>query len=590
VIPAHPDPSDWLKAPETGQEEQLVAPVSLDVLQRLDIPEGHHKRLLGLQTRDALFACAGEVPDAYLVQLDDALGNAAPSTLGPDQIIEDVRDLERYRKGELTGFLLKLNPEQNRFVTLGMEASGATLLKGGPGTGKSTVALYRTWRLLDALRKQGIFRPRILFTTYTNALVNFSKQLLHSILGEDDEYIDVRTADNLVMSVVMNRYREKPEMADRPALMASLETAIERAEFAGNRMQQKAQETAIKRLNPEYLLEEIQRVIVARRIYREEDYLAAPRPGRRLPFNKTQRKAVWSIYKTLEVILAEQRLFTWEQLRARAVEMLEKGHGPDAYDAVLIDEAQDLDASVLQLLVGLCKESRHLFVTADANQSIYSGSFRWSHVHTDLNFRGRTGVLRANHRSTEQIGEAAHRYLSWGAIEDELEARTYVSQGPRPAVRAVAEIGHEVELLHRFFKGATRDLRFGLGSCAVLCPTRKAGERIAQRLQHMGMRATFMTGQTLDLKAPGAKVMTLKTAKGLEFPLVAIAGFLDAEYPRLRAGMTEEEREEVLTQERRTMFVGMTRAMRALLMVIPAETESSLLQGFDPELWDMGTA
>ncbi len=81
--------------------------------------------------------------------------------------------------------------------------------------------------------------------------------------------------------------------------------------------------------------------------------------------------------------------------------------------------------------------------------------------------------------------------------------------------------------------------------------------------------------------------MTLKSAKGLEFPVVALAGFPRA-YPPLRGGMSEEQRDEVLPRERRTIFVGMTRAMRALLMVVPAGTTSPLLTGFDGRFWNLG--
>ena len=51
----------------------------------------------------------------------------------------------------------------------------------------------------------------------------------------------------------------------------------------------------------------------------------------------------------------------------------------------------------------------------------------------------------------------------------------------------------------------------------------------------------------------------------------------------------DEEREEELARERRTIFVGMTRAMRALLVVVPAQTKSPLLQGFDTTYWNLGS-
>jgi len=45
-----------------------------------------------------------------------------------------------------------------------------------------------------------------------------------------------------------------------------------------------------------------------------------------------------------------------------------------------------------------------------------------------------------------------------------------------------------------------------------------------------------------------------------------------------------------LVRERRTLFVGMTRAMRALLVVIPHQSTTPLLQGFDPSSWNLSGA
>jgi superfamily I DNA/RNA helicase len=71
------------------------------------------------------------------------------------------------------------------------------------------------------------------------------------------------------------------------------------------------------------------------------------------------------------------------------------GESP-VYDAVVVDEAQDLDPNTLRLLTQLCRHPNRLFITADANQSIYGSSFRWNDIHQDLKFVGRTGILKVN--------------------------------------------------------------------------------------------------------------------------------------------------------------------------------------------------
>jgi superfamily I DNA/RNA helicase len=88
--------------------------------------------------------------------------------------------------------------------------------------------------------------------------------------------------------------------------------------------------------------------------------------------------------------------------------------------------------------------------------------------------------------------------------------------------------------------------------------------------------------------------MMLKAAKGLEFPVVAIAGFLGANsYAANDSNETggldadrQGEREEALARDRRSLYVGMTRAMRALLVVVPTNTRIPLLLNFDPAYWN----
>jgi hypothetical protein len=53
-----------------------------------------------------------------------------------------------------------------------------------------------------------------------------------------------------------------------------------------------------------------------------------------------------------------------------------------------------------------------------------------------LKFQGRTSVLKANYRSTREIGEATQSYLAAGALESEAVEHKYMNNGPLPVVRS----------------------------------------------------------------------------------------------------------------------------------------------------------
>jgi superfamily I DNA/RNA helicase len=356
----------------------------------------------------------------------------------------------------------------------------------------------------------------------------------------------------------------------------------------GSSLQKRAQVNPLTRLGVDYLIEEVSTVIEGRRLKSVEDYIASKRPGRRVPLNENQRRLVWEAREAFNRELKRLGKTTFQQIRAYAAKIVEEGHGPEKFDAVVVDEAQDLDPTLLWLLASLAREPNRVFLTADANQSIYGSGFRWSDVHEWLQFRGRTGILRANFRSTREIGEAAAKYLADGELDSDVGETEYVHSGPLPIVRAVSSTGEAASLLARFFREAARVFRLPVWAGALLVPSDRVGGQLAAELTRAGVAATFMTGRNLDLAAKAIKVMTLKSAKGLEFPFVAIAGF-EHPYPYVKPGTPEEESHERLTQERRTLFVAMTRAMRALMLVRPSSLESPLLANFDPALWNIAS-
>ncbi len=567
--------------------KKLPEPITVELLNRLRVPQEYHVRLLPLKTQEELLACPG-VTDDVLLQIDEYMFVKPLIQIEqqPDFVLTDVDDLLRYKEGELLSFLLKLSPDQEKYVHWAIDAKGPTLVKGGPGTGKSTVALYRIRSMLGQLRKMGIEQPRILFTTYTNALVRSSEQLLQQLLGDEARFVTVLTADKIAYDILKQNKQVK-EIIESSDLHKLTQQAIAETTFDGNLLQQQSQKQTIGRMGCEYLLQELNSVIVARQLTKLVEYQKTSRVGRKMPLNPTQRWGVWKVYERwCELLLASGRE-TWQQRRVRAEMLFAQSSSFQRYDAVVVDEAQDLDPGLLRLLVKLCISPTHLFITADANQSIYGSGFAWADVHESLKFQGRTSILRANYRSTKEVGDAAQSYLTYGALEPEVVQPRYINNGPMPDVRAVLNNQHEAQLLTSFFKKAIMSLRLAMGSCAVLCPNERMGRDIAAALSARGIEATFMKGNELNLTRPGVKVLTLSSSKGLEFPIVALAGFVGSGYPYIPAGASDDERTEQLSRERRTMFVGMTRAMRALLVITPTNYDSPLYQGFDPTFWNM---
>lgn len=571
---------------QTADHEPLPRELDEALLHRLRVPNQYHEALTGCRTIGDL--TSAQVPASIVNAIFDAITSTDYDLAfeQPDLCVESIDDIQRYYDGEPIRFLLQLDPEQQRFVDWAVNGSGPALIKGGPGTGKTIIALYRIKSLIAALRRTGVSEPRILFTSYTNTIVESARQLLHELLGPDMKLVTVITADKLIWKIAQDAGVSPKDVLGDGAAYAIIEQAKKRLR-EGPADDRRLVES-IAGLNLPFLLEEINSVIVAREHRDLDSYLAENRAGRRVRLTAGQRRAIWRVHEERERITAQTNKITWSQLRRRAMQAVRGSHRIVPFDGVLVDEAQDLEPTVLRLLVAHCRNKDRLFLTADPNQSIYGSGFRWADVHADLRFRGRTAILRRNYRSTQEILESADAFVDGAELEPREESSECMRSGPRPTVRFRSSQGEEIDTIVEFVRVATRDLRTGLGSCAVLVSSNEAGIAMAKHLSKGGLEAKFMTKTSIDIQLPAIKVLTMHSAKGLEFPVVAVAG-LSLRFPGpFVAGASQEFIEESHQLGRRTLYVAMTRAMARLLVIVPENHPAFGPSDFDATFWDAG--
>jgi superfamily I DNA/RNA helicase len=237
-----------------------------------------------------------------------------------------------------------------------------------------------------------------------------------------------------------------------------------------------------------------------------------------------------------------------------------------------VDEAQDLSPVALAFLAEVCTKPEGLFFAADNKQSLYSRSYNWSSVHPRLQFRGRTSVLRRNYRSTREIDQAAFEVLQPYDGES-IEESASVNEGPLPVLVQGVMAENECDWVIRFIRQMAKHLHLKPSTSAVLVPTEGIGKTIADGLRSTGLQAQFFAGRDLDLSIDVVRVLTLHSAKGLEFPIVVVAGLEEGTYP-LPGDFDEDGLfEERASHERRRLYVGLTRAMRGLMLLLPSGCE-----------------
>lgn len=247
------------------------------------------------------------------------------------------------------------------------------------------------------------------------------------------------------------------------------------------------------------------------------------------------------------------------------------------YMALLIDEAHDFEDAWLEMATRMVNPATNtLLVLYDDAQSIYQKKRRkFSFTSVGIQAQGRTSILKLNYRNTAEVLALA-MHCAQSLLDDKPETEetmqtvqpaTAGRRGPMPRLLEASNGLHEAEMVAERIAQAAADGR-ALDEIAVLARTKNLLGPLTQLLQKRQIAVQSMATKGVrdfDWKRPSVKLLTLHSAKGLEFPLVFVTG-LDA-MPHMNDPMEEEVR---------LLYVGMTRATHEL--VLSAAGTSAMVQ------------
>ncbi len=551
---------------------QLPSSITTDFLIQLGVGAGYFPVLCACESEEALINAS--IPSDVLEKVLDQLFPRPIEEIvqEPSLVVGSIDDLARFKEGDLVAFLLKLDEEQLRLVKRALK--GPTLVKGGAGTGKSTVALYRVKAMLDDAPDTAT----LLFTTFTRALTTVSRQLLKQLLTEPQfNRVTIVTCDELVRNTVLS-VRKLADMESGRSKSKLLSKVRKNYVPVGvSNFDSKLKNRTLSALTNDYLLDEFDWIITGRNIDNEQAYLVTPRQGRKIALRDSMRSVIWNLYKRFQTELVEQQLEGYAELRREAY-VVSLTQQPK-YDFVVVDEAQDLTPVAASFLAELCKQEQGIFFAADTKQSIYNKGGIFYQISGRLNFKGRTAILKNNYRSTGQIDRAA--FAALGSQEELAEKSVSKLTGPDP-ICLVSQNSDSSFFIAAYLRQMCKFLRVKMASAAILVPDQNTGVALVERLTIHGINAKFYQGREIDLSSPMVKVMTLHSAKGLEFPVVCLAE-LDALAQHMPDG--DDEFFEWQSEQRRLLYVGMTRAMRGLLVVKPTDDYFGINTGLESEYW-----
>lgn len=563
-----------------------------------------HLRLLGIPREQVrAVRLITDIEDVYDLGLPDyAEKNLVDAYLLADWSVDDLfdssfifyrtnaRQLERYCKGEIKQLLLNLSPDQDRLVHL--QTTGPTLIKGVAGSGKTTVGIYRAMRQTDIrdLFSQGR-DPRVLFITFSETLARVVEQMFVEIYGpEEAKRVEVWVLRDWLKTYLAGKPETRP-LATRPELDNAMGQSIYEARqiFPDSAMSRERGRDGGKARGNWFFDSEIADVIKGRDLRTWELYTKARRTGRKTALGEHPRRFIWTVYESYERQLEAINKFDYLDLALHGIKHLKDDPTFEPYDAVIVDEAQDLrpvELQVVSLLAGGDK-ARNLILLADPAQSIYYKGIPWKDGNIHI-AGARSFSLHRNYRNTRQILDAAWSLATRGASDDPDEEAITPDvtdrRGPRPLVVLCKDNDYHDRYIVKTVEQLCNQMQFRPGDIAVLARKRERVQHLRAVLCRAGLPVVHFREDDFDIFENRVKAVTINSAKGLEFPVVFLADLDEGELPRnLQHVDDEDELEAELRSERRLLYVGMTRAASRLYLVCQQAHCSQFLDEIDPD-------
>lgn len=494
---------------------------------------------------------AAERREATQLSLTDALAanvNAENLWVVPP----GAKALEAALSGELSSWKVFLHPSQKRLVTL--NAKGPVKVTGGPGTGKSVVALHRARFLAEHLFVSES-RP-VLVTTYSRVL---AKQLADDLEALCVDAPQIR--ERIQVLTLAQVAQEILQGVDGPRRLLNDEAVAE--------AWREAMELDDGERGLSFYVSEREQVALFHGVDSEVDYLKASRVGRKVRLSRKERIGVYKVLSAFNKALMAQGGGDGPLLARSAAGALNRGELASPWCAVVLDELQDASASELRLLAALTVDRsdsgtpkigpNRLFLVGDGHQRLYARPITLSACGIEV--RGRSKKLRLNYRTTQGICSAALDAIEGVELDavdqdedttssaDALRGYRSLRRGERPVQHGFATEQDEAVFV------ADRAAEGGL---LVLARTRAYVDALAERLRGLGLSPLVLAESEAAPPEDGLVLTTLHRAKGLEAPRVVIAGAqkVPARWPGEQAG----ERALWQRKERALMYVGISRA------------------------------
>lgn len=481
-------------------EEEFVEYIDL-------FPEELQEALLDLyigdKPYDVVFNELQDTGNEELVSIDSSQSLLQKDSRRRFYVTQSMEELEYLMENEhFEKWTTFLHPSQERLTRI--KSNGPVLVEGGPGTGKTVLGMHRAVFLSENVFKAAEGK-KILFCT-------FSKKLSKYISSNIEKLILQKGIENNIEVIGVDAFIAQQ--------LGNESLPVDPGKF--NDLLKKVYRTGNWGYSLEFYQYEYYQVIEHFGILSEQEYIDADRTGMGTPLTENQRRKVWQFFKQLFKDQREQKLYTFVNRAEKLERMIRDGLIKPSYDAVIIDEAQDLEPCKLRAISACVKQGPDsMMILSDNNQRIYN--LRSWKTDVGVNVVGRTFYLYINYRTTKEISDYATVLFFKGKNRNEyMKSYKSIVKGNDPIVQGYKNEEKQWEAI----AATTIELqRTGVpaNEICVVFPTNNELEKFARYYEKLGYKTLHLIDDIVPQDENNICICNIKGVKGLEFACVIIA-------------------------------------------------------------------
>ena len=439
-------------------------------------------------------------------------------------------------------------PMEKQREVLYMPATGHSAVLGTAGSGKTTLALYRSAYLSATEMPHS---GRTLLLTFNRALVTYLKYLKPDELRS----VNIENYHTFARGYLHSRGKmpydcicSSPDERERYIFQAlkHIEANYEPSTFFKRPI--------------EFFKDEI-RWILSHGIIEEDDYVKVERVGRiGTNLSRRLRPVMFQILEEYLKIRSENgKRYDWDDIALYVKLEFDQDTGDRYYRHIIVDEGQDFSPEMIRSLASAVPEDGSLTFFGDVAQQIFGQRMSWRSAGLRI---PQVWRFKENYRNTKQIsqlGLAISQMPFFDGIADLVEPKSPRADGPLPTVAKCEDEAQEIDIVLKAARNAA-----STQSVAILVKNRVQERIFSNKLR--GEATRLHRDLQRWVGGPGIFHGTYHSAKGLEFDMV-ILPFLDEDNLPDKDNIASHGEEDALTHDGRLLYVAVTRAKMSLILL-----------------------